>query len=397
MRHILVRENMALGGYHKRPTDVMISGKASEAMYAYFGQQYGGAAVAVNRRFEKAERYMVREMFKKEIIKLENRRAQETSPAQAGLYKDSKIPALKAARDKIPSDNIFVARAKYAMEIRFGTIAILGAVMIGSHVGITIPGIEINTSAVFGFSLMLAGLAAFISSLQHRISALSVSNPVRRFFEHAPRLEIDDRGNIYIVKGIARTQKSQGILTMNKATPGPLEQIGDVLLAVLSIPIRLLATQGTRLFGNQSAISIYDTTGTFCRNIVRMIHGDVIAAVQTLAAATSMLMFNDVTILNMYMGKVEEALRTGREAHFKIIQREIDEDLKGNGNVTLINLGRNLFQTNTGKRLNRVLEATLFSRLTRKLVERVIAAHGDGRIHAVVSERFSGTASKGSD
>lgn len=151
MKAILTRENMESGKYYKKDSDITLSGKISENMYDYFAKNYKENNQQQNPDFEQAERYMLRKIFRKEKIKLENRLEQETNQAQTASYEE-KISALTKVREAITPTEIKEPnqKQKNGLMRTAATIgAAIGAATLAPHLDPSMIGDAINIAASF--------------------------------------------------------------------------------------------------------------------------------------------------------------------------------------------------------------------------------------------------------
>lgn len=359
LKLLKLRDHLGKGEFHKKPTDVTLSGPLAEKLYAYFKAQYSDEEVERSKNAETAERYMLRELCLKALNKAESRRATEISPAQAGVLAD-KVACLRETIKTIGVDHWFKNRASHNMAIRFGTITGLGAMMMqsGSGMDIDLRGFgTINTSLLFGGNLMLAGMASFLSALSDNLPKLPQSHSVRRVLEDLPHFELGGGNGIYISKRArSRTLGSAdgdlqriaaASLHLNEGAPGVFGQLRDCVIATMTTPFHLIATRhaSSELFGNQNLVTTADTGAIMAGNAMAAFTGTknpFSALAQGSSALATMLLFGRLNVVNMWMNKIVETIQQGKDPDYETIRMQVAEDLKQGASRPLLNLMQHL-------------------------------------------------------
>ena len=387
MGYLRTRENLKKGKYYKKPTDITLSGELSEKMFSYFDTQYKNQKDTGNlektshknlKVIEKAERYILREMITSQIAKTTNRILQENSPAQHDAWK-SKLKILNDARSKIKGNSSFSTLAKYNMEIRFGSVGLLGAMMAGSTTGMDLGqlpllGTQITTSTLFGANLALAGGAAFLASIKDRMEQIPHNNVFRKL-ENLPHFESAENGGIYIVKGA--THKLQGtghgktedmihdLINQRDKTPNMFVQLFDSLIAIPVTAIRALSDRRTssKAFENQNVAQTADSAGVLYKAF-NVTTNTLNASVQSVAAVTSNMFFRRLGVLNMYMHEIREDLDHGKDPDFNIIKARIRDQLRDNADPSFLNAMANIKRKSKGNvwgKIGHGVESVMFN------------------------------------
>ncbi|MGH1402902.1 MAG: hypothetical protein ACRBDL_01535 [Alphaproteobacteria bacterium] len=353
---IRTRENLKKGQYHRKPNDITASGKLSEHIYGYLTRKYEGEDLTQSdqkhaKKFDQAERYVLREMLTDEIAKISMRAMQETSPVQRKSWQ-RKIEKMQDAREKIEGDMVFRAGAKYSHEIRFGTITALGVMMAGSDTGVELWN-NVTTSTVFGLNLAAAGLTSFMASVGEKIPQLPYYTKLRQTLEDLPHFDRGKDGGLYIVKGA--THDLQGtndesfeethnklIKRHHQKPPGIWTQIKDVSIALPVTAVQKLADRNTSgaAFANQSTAQTTDTIGVIGGAFDKA-NSALNGTAQITGAVASNMFFRRVGVLNMYMLEIRDDLQNGKDPNFDIIKQRVAEKLKDGAYEPLLNAMRN--------------------------------------------------------
>ncbi len=373
--HLRTRENLKKGKYYRKPTDITLSGELAEGMFSYFKDQYdskGKSATAASAKtskiIEKAEQFILREMITQQIAKATNRILQENSPAQSDAWR-TKLETLKEAKNKIQGNNGFNTLAKYNMEIRFGSVGLLGAMMAGSTTGmelgnLPVIGTQITTSTIFGANLALAGGAAFLASIKDRMEQIPHSNFFRRL-ENLPHFESSEKGGIYIVKGASHKLQGSGhkqtenlvkdLINQRDKTPNMLVQLFDTVVAIPVTAIRALSNRKTSstAFENQNVAQTIDSSGVLFKAFSTTTSA-LNTGIQSVAAVTSNMFFRRLGVLNMYMHEIREDLDHGKDPDFNTIKARITDQLKENADPSVLNAMSNIKRMSKGTTLGKI-------------------------------------------
>ncbi len=354
--HIRNRENLKKGHYHRKPNDITASGKLSEHIYAYLTRKYDEqeptqSDLKYSKKFDQAERYVLREMLTDEIAKISMRAMQETSPVQRASWQ-KKIDQMQDAREKIEGDMLFRTGAKYSHEIRFGTITALGVMMAGSDTGVELWN-NITTSTVFGLNLAAAGLTSFMASLGEKIPQLPYYTKLRQKIEDLPHFDKGKDGGLYIVKGAVHDLQGTNsdsfeethkklIKRHHNKPPNLFTQIKDTSLAIPVTAIRKLADRSTSsaAFANQSTAQTVDTVGVIGGAFDKA-NSLLNSTTQITGTVASNMFFRRVGVLNMYMLEIKDDLQHGKDPNYDIIKQRVSEKLKNGAYEPLLNAMRN--------------------------------------------------------
>ena len=391
------REYLKKGPYHKRPTDMKLSGIMSEDMYRYYSARYKGRedGPPIHAEYERAERYVLHEIIISEVGKLAGRLAQETNPAQK-LVLGERLEKLRAANDRIATDMFFHTAGKHYSELRFGMIGTLGLMFAGSGVGSTfgIPftDMHMTTSAVYGLNLALAGFSACAASLAERQRQLSCNNILRRIFTNLPHFEKGPKGGLYIVKGARHKPSKRAyedfdyarkalIKEPQKSGPNFLVQFGDTLIAIPVTAVRALSNRATSsmAFANQGTAQLVDTGGVLVANGTKLVQG-VAGPADALQAAASLLSthsFNWTTAMNMHMHEMSENIAKGKDFDPESARQKNRDLIRAGGNEAIMNAMSNIARKTRGtpigwlgRQMNRVAFNRVISDLTHSVLDR---------------------------
>lgn len=148
---ILTRENMESGKYSKKSSDITLSGTISENMYDYFVHKYknNNDNSVYNKDFEAAERYILRKIFRKEKIKLENRLDQEINQAQISSYEEKIADLIKAREIIAPTGGKETDKKRGIIGTAATIGAAIGAAALAPHLDPSIIGDAINITSAF--------------------------------------------------------------------------------------------------------------------------------------------------------------------------------------------------------------------------------------------------------
>lgn len=367
MELILNRSNLKKGEYHKNPHDETLTADIAEQMFAYFKQQYtSDTQENKDKSFEKAERYILREILEKEKRKQSSRLAQETSPPRQQVFQ-KRVQALKTAKAQIKNDRLFHLAGKHMMEIRFGFITGLGAAIATSTTGLSlgqVSGVNVTTSTLLGLNLALGSLALYLSATGDKIKKLPENATLKKFFNGLPYFEMRE-GNLHIIKGktirpkeedFKNLKEAQAALINNtgKKAPDIITQTADAVVAMPTTLIRKFshAKTGGDILSNQGTFTTLDSGGIAYKAIGS---GDpLIGAAQSATAMTTRAFFMRLNILNMWLIEMKKELAKGGTPNPETIRMTVDEQLRENGCEHLINAMNNIGKSCAGTPVGKI-------------------------------------------
>lgn len=401
--YLKTRENLKKGPFYRKPTDLTLSGDVAEQMYNYLSAQYSGRDVGEDakygqkqgvKRIAKAEKYILSELIQTEIAKTVNRLMQEVSPAQKDAA-DEKLAILKNAlrNPQLKGDRMFKAKAKYAMEIRFGSQGGLGMVMSQSGTGSDIADLPVvgtvTTSHVLGLNLARMGFSGMGAAMRDRSQTLPLSNVINKMRD-LPHFERGKDGGAYIVKGAshkvmgASHEDNESLIKdMVKArqdSPNIMVQLLDMVIAVPVSAVRALTTRSTskKAIEDMNMAQTVDTTGVVAsavRNSFSVANNPVSAGLKAASAVSAMMFFRRVGVLSTFMHEIQEDLKNGKDPDFQTIKDRIEDQLRHNASDSDLNWLENKWRAQQGNIIGRagnIFENIMYNDLTGKAVHAIL-------------------------
>ncbi len=359
-------KHIETGDYEKKVTDVSESGRLAELMYRYHDEKYGGGDKDhdkidedIVKKIDKAEAFALRNLLQTEINKAIGRTDMDVDPAE-NVRRTEKMKLLRDTKKNIKSDAWFDTRAEHNMGIRFGMVAVFGGLYATSQSGVEIPlpftDATINSSATF-LNLMAAGTAAFAADVATKISTkLPESHPVKRWAEGLAHFVMGDDGSVEVIKGDSVRKGDMDGKTPEEIShhlqkkPSAGQQLLDAAVAMVVTPVRAVANRNTssKLFGNQHSMTSIDAGGVIAGNAGKWGTDPLSAGIQTVGAATGLMLFSRSTVQTMWLNKMSDTLSKGKDISYETIKKQVaEEDIKSNMSEPVLN-GLTFLAKNTG-------------------------------------------------
>ncbi len=355
MREIAKRRHMNKGDFDDNPFDPLPSGYMAKQFHDYFVWKYGEYAQGQRppcpltkkmvKIAERAERLRLDEIINERQVRLRLRCEASVCPAEQARLKRTleKLTQSKASVRLWKRHRLFALAARDGMTIRFGSIALLGALMAKSGVGVPIAAL------LFGLNLCSAGGSAMLANIGASMKK-RLGHPSRLFrgLHNLPYFVRDPERGVYIHKGRyyepfskaydqLATSLADGVRTPNSA----IQQLSDMTIALMVTPVRVFSNMAvsSSAFARQNAIGFYDSLGILYTTIA---HGPGVASTAQAAVSyfSTRCFFRTGNNIDLY-NEIKLEQEAGGVAEINCIKKRVAEKIKKETSPILLNLINN--------------------------------------------------------